>query len=162
MSEAYSFGYWVLRRRKALDLTRDELAGKVGCATETIKKIEREERRPSRQIAELLANALAVPPEERTLFLQVARGERSVDRLNLDSTLATSSPTREQITNLPISLTSFIGREKEQAEITNLVAKNRLITLAGAGGIGKTSLALQMGHKLLNEFPNGIWFIALD
>jgi predicted ATPase/DNA-binding XRE family transcriptional regulator len=160
--DPYSFGYWVLQRRKALELTREALARQVGCATETIKKIERDERRPSRQIAELLAGALSIPSEQQKLFVQVARGEHSIDRLNLNPTLTTPFPTREQITNLPVPFTSFIGREKEQEEIINLIGKNRLVTLAGAGGIGKTSLAIQAGYKLRNEFPNGIWFIALD
>jgi transcriptional regulator with XRE-family HTH domain len=47
----YSFGYYVKRRRKALDLTRAELATRVHCSMETIKKIERDERRPSLQVA---------------------------------------------------------------------------------------------------------------
>src|SRR5215208_3118696 len=50
-----SFGYWIRRRRKALDLTQDELARQVGCALSTIRKIEADERRPSRQVAERLA-----------------------------------------------------------------------------------------------------------
>jgi predicted ATPase len=59
-------------------------------------------------------------------------------------------------------LASLIGREKELTEITNLIAKNRLVTLMGIGGIGKTSLSLQIGHNLLKEYPEGIWFIGLD
>ena len=85
MEEVYSFGYWVMRRRKALDLTRAGLAQQVSCSPETIKKIERDERRPSRQVAELLAEALAVPGEERELFLQAARGERPADQLDRKS-----------------------------------------------------------------------------
>src|SRR5687768_16831338 len=110
MAEIYSFGYWVLRRRKALDLTREELATRVGCAPETIKKIERDERRPSRQIAELLANALGVLPENYEHFLQSARGERSVVGLQLPSQSLDPFPPPH---NLPSQLTSFIGREKE-------------------------------------------------
>ena len=59
-----SFGYWVRRRRKALDLTQAALAQRVGCATVTIQKIEAEERRPSSQIAALLAEQLRIPPGE--------------------------------------------------------------------------------------------------
>ncbi len=81
MDSIASFGYWVQRQRKALDLTRAELARQVGCATVTIKKIETDERRPSEQIAALLAEALRVPGSERSLFVQGARGERAVDRL---------------------------------------------------------------------------------
>ncbi|MCB0144003.1 MAG: helix-turn-helix transcriptional regulator, partial [Caldilineaceae bacterium] len=54
-NEIISFGYWVQQRRMALDLTRPALARKVSCSPSTIKKIERDERRPSRQIATLLA-----------------------------------------------------------------------------------------------------------
>ena len=74
-----SFGYWVRRRRKALDLTQAELAQRVGCAEVTIHKIEADERRPSSQIAELLAEHLRIPPAERATFLQRARGEVAVD-----------------------------------------------------------------------------------
>jgi predicted ATPase/DNA-binding XRE family transcriptional regulator len=161
MVETYSFGYWVSRRRKSLDLTREDLARRVGCAAETIKKIERDERRPSHQIARLLANALAIPPEEQPLFLQVARGERSSDRLNLESTLAAPSPTREQITNLPAPVSSFIGREKDVALIQQRLAEHRLITLIGVGGIGKTRLSQEVASRLLGEYANGVWLIEL-
>ena len=161
MAEIYSFGYWVLRRRKALDLTREELARRVGCASETIKKIERDERRPSRQIAELLANALAVPPEEQTLFLQVARGERSVDRMSLaPQSLQTSL---EESHNLPTRPTRLIGREHELETIEHLLANPdcRLLTLVGPGGIGKTHLALHLAERKVGAFLNGVWFVSL-
>jgi len=76
-----SFGYWVRRRHKALDLTQGELARLVGCAEVTIQKIEADERRPSSQIAELLAEHLRIAAGERADFLASARGERAVDQL---------------------------------------------------------------------------------
>jgi predicted ATPase/DNA-binding XRE family transcriptional regulator len=159
MAEIYSFGYWVLRRRKALDLTREELATRVGCAPETIKKIERDERRPSRQIAELLANALGVLPEEYEHFLQSARGDRSVHGLPLLSqSLSLFAPPH----NLPSQPTSFIGREKEIETVERLLisgGEGRLLTLTGAGGSGKTRLALEVAARLRDEFPDGVWFI---
>ena len=57
-----SFGYWVRRQRKAMDLTQDELAQRVGCAVITLRKIESDERRPSCLMAERLAECLALPP----------------------------------------------------------------------------------------------------
>jgi predicted ATPase/class 3 adenylate cyclase len=63
--------------------------------------------------------------------------------------------------NLPIQLTSFIGREKEIAEIKNLVEHNRLVTLTGSGGVGKTRHSLQVGAELLDAFANGIWLVEL-
>src|SRR6266436_5254470 len=68
MGQPISFGYWVRRRRKALDLTGAELAQQVGCAGVTIRKIETDARRPSRQIAERLAECLQIPPEDRAAF----------------------------------------------------------------------------------------------
>src|SRR6266508_1082018 len=81
MDEASSFGYWLRRRRKALDLTQEELAQRVGCATETIKKIETDVRRPSRQMAERIAACLALPPAEHAAFLKAARAELAADQL---------------------------------------------------------------------------------
>jgi predicted ATPase/class 3 adenylate cyclase len=76
-----SFGRWLQRRRKALDLTQEALAQRVGCAAETLRKIEADARRPSRQIAERLADALELPPDERLAFVRAARAELSTDRL---------------------------------------------------------------------------------
>src|SRR5262245_51098453 len=76
-----SFGRWLRARRRALDLTQADLARRVGCAAITIQKIEADERRPSRQLAELLAHHLAIPPAERSAFLQAARRELVVDWL---------------------------------------------------------------------------------
>ncbi len=63
--------------------------------------------------------------------------------------------------NLPASMTSFIGREKELKEINRLLATTHLLTLTGTGGIGKTRLALQSAQQNLKEFKDGIWFIEL-
>ncbi|HEX6606773.1 MAG TPA: helix-turn-helix transcriptional regulator, partial [Chloroflexia bacterium] len=73
MNDAASFGRWLRERRKALDLTQFDLAARVGCAEATIGRIEADERRPSRQIAELLAVALGIPPDDRPAFIQFAR-----------------------------------------------------------------------------------------
>ncbi len=59
--------------------------------------------------------------------------------------------------NLPIQLTSFIGREDEMAEIKRLMKTTRLLTLTGAGGSGKTRLGLHVAADLLDEFPHGVW-----
>src|SRR5262245_27341931 len=81
MSELFSFGAWVRQRRRALDLTRDELAAQVGCAVTTIRHIEADERRPSKQLAVRLADGLQLSAEERPAFLQAARGQLATDRL---------------------------------------------------------------------------------
>lgn len=76
-----SFGEWLRRRRRALDLTQAELAQQVGCAAGTIKSIEADTRRPSKQLAERLANVLDLQQGEKELFLRAARAEFGVDKL---------------------------------------------------------------------------------
>ena len=63
--------------------------------------------------------------------------------------------------NLPIQLTSFIGRENEIAEIRELLANTRLVTLTGPGGTGKTRLSLQVAVEMLANFPDGVWLVEL-
>jgi predicted ATPase/class 3 adenylate cyclase/Tfp pilus assembly protein PilF len=63
--------------------------------------------------------------------------------------------------NLPQQLTSFIGREKESAEVQALLRKTRLLTLTGSGGSGKTRLSLQVAADVLEDYPDGVWLIEL-
>jgi len=61
--------------------------------------------------------------------------------------------------NLPSPLTSFIGRQREIAEVKRLLATTRLLTLTGAGGSGKTRLAYELGAEALQEYPDGVWAV---
>ncbi len=63
--------------------------------------------------------------------------------------------------NLPLQLTSFVGREEELAQAKLLLQSTRLLTLTGAGGTGKTRLSLQIAAELLDKFPDGAWFVEL-
>jgi len=63
--------------------------------------------------------------------------------------------------NLPQQVTSFVGRERELAEVKRLLAETRLLTLRGAGGIGKTRLSLQLAAEAMDDHPDGVWFIDL-
>jgi predicted ATPase/class 3 adenylate cyclase len=64
--------------------------------------------------------------------------------------------------NLPTQLSSFLGREHELGEVEALLAKTRLLTLTGPGGTGKTRLSLQVGARLAERFPDGIFFVPLS
>lgn len=64
-------------------------------------------------------------------------------------------------TNLPVALSSFVGREREVEEVRRRMQGARLLTLTGTGGCGKTRLALQVGERLLSDVPDGVWLVEL-
>jgi predicted ATPase/class 3 adenylate cyclase/DNA-binding CsgD family transcriptional regulator len=63
--------------------------------------------------------------------------------------------------NLPAQLTSFVGRQAEMTELRQLASGNRLVTLTGAGGVGKTRLAVEVTSQLTTEFGEGVWYVDL-
>src|SRR5215212_6657182 len=79
MDADISFGRWLKRRRKALDLTQDHLAREVGCAVGTIRKLEADALQPSREIARRLAERLGVPTEAHADFVAFASGRANAD-----------------------------------------------------------------------------------
>ena len=78
------------------------------------------------------------------------------------TTMALRAPSgvREQ-TNLPLQLTSFVGRSAEVDEVKGLLSRARLVTLTGAGGIGKTRLALEVATQMVGDFQDGAWLVEL-
>ncbi|HEY0072196.1 MAG TPA: tetratricopeptide repeat protein, partial [Chloroflexia bacterium] len=177
MDSATSFGQWVRRRRKALDITQEELADRVGCARSTIRMIEGGERRPSRQLIALLADRLGIAEEEREAFLRLAREPQA----NEQAPRTESAPPGEvgEVARTPTNLrqepTRIIGRGGEVEEIRGrlLQGGTRLLTLTGPPGVGKTRLALAVAEDLLDQahpadmtaptqrFADGVFFIGL-
>jgi predicted ATPase/class 3 adenylate cyclase len=76
------------------------------------------------------------------------------------SPLRTESPKVQ--TNLPAPMTRFVGRTREVGEICSLLRSERLVTLTGPGGTGKTRLAIEVARTLLQDYADGVWFVALD
>lgn len=139
-----SFGAWIRARRNALDLTQQELARLASCSVSAIRKIESDQRRPSRQLAELLAEHLRVPEEGRQTFLSVARAQRSVDRLPPPRLEAAERPAY-----LPVPARPLIGRQPELEALLRMLSDPacRLLTIVGPGGIGKSRLALEAAAR---------------
>jgi predicted ATPase/DNA-binding XRE family transcriptional regulator len=158
-----SFGEWLRRQRKARGLTQEQLALQISCSTSALKKIEAEERHPSTQIVEQLAEIFDIPPDERKAFLHFARGDWQSAPTEIKQWLPWHPSTDSPASNLPARLTSLIGREKEITNVFEYLSKEdiRLVTLIGPPGIGKTRLSTEVARAALSGFPGGVFFIAL-
>src|SRR5215216_3374201 len=120
-------GQLVRIRRRALGLTQDELARRVGCAAITVRKIEADDIRPSQQIAERLALALGVPVDDRDAFVHLARTAAQHRRTPV-------SPAQSPLLPSEIGLEDLSGRT-----IRGYALGERL----GAGGFGVVYRAVQ-------------------
>ncbi len=167
-----TFGEWVRTRRRALDLTQDELARRVSCARVTIRKIESDELIPSKELAQVLAEKLGVPAQERDQFVKYGRSGKQPELITAQTTDIPPWHDEKRRHNLPESVTTFVGREREMAEIKKLLSTFRLLTLTGSGGVGKTRLALHVAADLRDAqwdevqdkprpYRDGVWFIEL-
>ena len=156
MPESISFGAWLRQQRRALDLTQKAFAERVGCAEITVRRMEADEYKPSNELAFVLFEKLGIPEPERPQWVRFARGLAAYPNHQI-----TSYPPREQKTNLPIPLTSFIGRERDVERIQHRLAEYRLVTLIGVGGIGKTRLSQQTANQLIDNYADGVWLVEL-
>jgi len=159
-----------------LDWTQAELAQRVGYSVATIRKLERDELRPSKHLAELLAHGLDVAVTSHSSFVSFARSTPTPD-LQPDA-----QPLHEhRRSNLPAQLTPFFGRTAEIVELTQYLTNPaaRLITIVGPGGMGKTRLALEVAQSMLDlqiqtdttrnqisnikhqKYEDGVYFVAL-
>src|SRR5919106_869553 len=153
-----SFGYWVRQRRIALDLTRDALARRVGCSPSAVKKIERDERRPSRTMAERFAEALGLPPDQRERFVATALGDAPPERLA--GTEHHLGPAPPWLVRSPVSeIGPVVGREGElswlHAHLSAVVGgHSRVVFVTGEAGMGKTALLRAFADRATHEVPD--------
>jgi transcriptional regulator with XRE-family HTH domain len=148
---AMSFGEELRRYRARSGLSQDELAERAGLSAKAVGSLERGERQhPHPRTVDLLAAALGLDGEGRRAFVATSRGILALPPVQ---------PVPKH--NLPLQLTSFVGREAEIAAIRARLRTTRLLTLTGTGGCGKTRLALQVAAGLVEVYAEGVWVVEL-
>jgi transcriptional regulator with XRE-family HTH domain len=150
------FGSLLREFRCAAGLSQEALAERARLSPGAISALERSARRgPQHQTLALLAEAPQLGSQKRArLEASAHAGRRRAPR-----GLADASPAVPH--NLPRILTSFRGRDADLAQLDELIASRRLITLLGSGGVGKTRLALEAAHRQIEgmRFFGGVWFV---
>ena len=138
------FGPLLKRLRLRAGLSQEGLAERAGVSWRTISDLERGvKQRPRGSTVRLLVAALALEPVERAALQASA-----VPADEAAPPTERPGPPAKAPTNLPLPLTSFVGRESELAAVRRLLGQARLVTLTGAGGCGKTRLALEVARAL--------------
>ncbi len=149
-----AFGVLLRQLRLAAGLSQEALAERARTSAVTIGALERGVRRaPYRETVALLAEALALRPPERSKL------EAAAVRPQRHKGVAAALP--RAAGNLPLALTHFVGRQTELADLEELVGAERMVTIAGAGGIGKTRTALEVAAAASASAGNGAWFVDL-
>ena len=168
----HAFGDLLRRYREAAGLSQEVLAERAGLSSRGLLYLERGKHRPYPSTLVRLAEALALAPEERESLAQAIRhtgipatpGTHAAAQPPVESHTqgrAATTPSAAHLHNLPASLSSFIGREHAQARVLELLASNRLVTLVGTGGVGKTRLALAAAERALGGYADGVWLVEL-
>jgi predicted ATPase/DNA-binding SARP family transcriptional activator len=110
-----------------------------------------------------LVQELAMEPERslRRLLERILEQDPTLDWPAANGAIARDANGERQAHNLPAELTSFVGRERELEEVRSLLHDTRLLTLTGAGGSGKTRLALRAAREAVGEYRDGVWLVEL-
>jgi len=148
-----SFSELLRRHRIASGVSQEALAERARISASAIGALERGARRaPYRETVTLLADALGLSAVERGALEDAA--ERGRGR--------SGGAGPESRHNLQARLTSFVGRDDEIAAIKALLARHRLVTVTGSGGIGKTRAAMEAAQQRLDEEQDEVWFVDLS
>jgi predicted ATPase/DNA-binding XRE family transcriptional regulator len=163
------FGTLLRQFRLDAGMTQQRLAERAKLSVEAVSTLERGARtHPYRETVALLARALELSPEREALLesaIDVAHSPRRRSRVDAARPsllrIVRLDAERTRRDNLPQQLTSFIGRQGEVAEIAALLREHPLVTVVGAGGIGKTRVAVQTASELRDDYSDGAWIVDL-
>ena len=169
MNENITFGSWLKQRRREAGVTQEELAERIGCSGTAIRKIELGERRPSGQIAQLLAEYLKIDADEREAFIDFARSAAHAHVSGrFQSRAKRRARTLAQCLSAPDQPSRrahapYRAERRKQASARSYLPnpKYARLTLTGAPGIGKTRLALQVASDLVERFEDGVFLVEL-
>jgi transcriptional regulator with XRE-family HTH domain len=154
------FGTLLRRHRLAGGLSQEVLAEQARMSINGIGALERGDRRyPYRETVVLLAKALGLAPAA-TAQLEAAAARPRQPRSGVDGQEASADEPRSA-TNLPLQRTNLIGRDADIGNLTEMLRDSRLVTLTGAGGVGKTRTALGAGEALLENTKAEVWVVEL-
>lgn len=154
--QTVTFGALLRRMRIASGLSQEALAERARISPQAVGALEVGARRaPHRDTAEQLLIALNATPEERSQLLALAQAART------RKPRAKASDDTVVIESLPSPPTRLIGRSKEVAAAAAVLNDHRLVTLVGAGGVGKTRTAIEVARERRSRFPDGTWFVDL-
>ena len=153
-----TFGRLLQLYRTKAGLSQEQLAERAGLSTNAISSLERGSRlAPHSATLDRLCAALSLDDRERAELEEVAKVARA-RRMQAQVQKHPDLPDEAILHNLPPELTSFVDREKEVLEIREFLQSRRLITVAGAGGAGKTRCAIKVARDVLGGFSDGVWF----
>ena len=158
---ASGFGELLRSLRLAAGLTQQALAVESGVARRTIQDLERDVGRPQRVSVDRLVAVLRPTPAVQAALERATSAPRRRTHRRMAEAPTDGEATSAGHVRLPTPLTSFVGRERELAELASLLATHRLLTLTGPGGSGKTRLALELAPLLADRFPDGVTFVSL-
>lgn len=112
------------------------------------------------RLRKLLARCCAREPDHRPR--NAAEVRREIEEILAQRSLPPRRVGDPAPHNLPVRLATFVGRERQKGAVRRALRDNRLVTLTGAGGCGKTSLAIEAGRELLDAYPDGVWLVELS
>jgi transcriptional regulator with XRE-family HTH domain len=142
--------------RRASELTQEQLAERAGLSARGIQDLERGLAMPRRDTLERLVVALGLEGAPEAALKAAAR-PRPRRR-----TEPAGAPTQAAVrTNLLRQLSSFVGRQRELAELAPVLNTTPLLTLTGPGGVGKTRLAVEIASQAHRRFPDGVWLVEM-